>query len=450
LNICLLFHLCGRALLSFLLVMALCSAALTQSSRIAGPQTADEHLQRATDYLNKKDYQKAIEACNEVLKLDPRHAKAYFNRALAHFNLKDYDKAIDDSTQAIKINPQYAEAYHNRGTASGLKGKYTEALADIDQAIKLSPQLAEAYFSRGVINNALGNNDRAIANYSRAIKLDPQLGKAYYNRGTSYFRNKDYDRALSDYTKTISLMPSEPMAYWARGSIYRDKKEYEQAIIDLTKAISLAPKDTKFYFKRAKVYCAQGKKELATADENKIIELGESVPDRCDTGGDPRPEVSKASSMARFEDYPAMQKFAGKPASPLVSNRRARQYRTMIRQDAQAGPNFAGAYTIARWGCGSTCVAFAILDARTGRIYFHPQVLQVMHVPYQAENVLQFRPDSRLLIISGEILPVDPDRQSGPESVGKFYYEWKNDQFKLVGKTEIKLEEGAPTQPQPD
>ncbi|HKZ03296.1 MAG TPA: tetratricopeptide repeat protein, partial [Pyrinomonadaceae bacterium] len=241
-----------------------------------------------------------------------------------------------------------------------------------------------------------------------------------------------------------------PMAYWARGSIYRDKKEYEQAIIDLTKAISLAPKDTKFYFKRAKVYCAQGKKELATADENKIIELGESVPDRCGSTGDPQPEVANATSMARFEDYPAMQKFAGKPASLLVSNRRARQYRTMIRQDAQAGPNFAGAYTIARWGCGSTCVAFAILDARTGRIYFHPQVLQVMHVPYQAENVLQFRPDSRLLIISGEILPVDPDRQSGPESVGKFYYEWKNDQFKLVGKTEIKLEEGAPTQPQPD
>jgi tetratricopeptide (TPR) repeat protein len=428
------FQLCGRVFLTCLLLMGLCRSVSAQSPLIVTPQTADEHFQRATEYLNKKDYQKAIEAYTEALKLNPRHAKAYFNRALAQFNLKNYDKAIEDATQAININPQYAEAYHNRGTAYASQARYTEALADIDQAIKLNPQLAEAYFSRGVINQALGKIDVAITEYTRAITLDPKLFKAYFNRGAAYYKNKDYDKALHDFDQAILLNPEEAAAYWARGSVYADKKEYDKAIADLSKAISLAPTDTKFYFKRAEVYCAQGRKELATADENKIIALGESVLDRCEGGREPRPELSNAISVARFEDYPAMQRFKGKAAPPILSNRRARQYRTMIQLDAKAGPNFAGAYTIAAWGCGSTCMAFAIIDARTGRIYFHQQVLQVMQVPYQAENVLQFRPESRLLIISGEILPLDPDQPGRPESIGKFYYEWKNDKLKLLGK----------------
>jgi len=153
-----------------------------------------------------------------------------------------------------------------------------------------------------------------------------------------------------------------------------------------------------------------------------------------------------SSPTPRFEDYPA-QKFTGRLATPIIANQRARLYRTMIREDALKGPNFAGHYTIARWGCGSTCVGFAVIDARTGKIHFHPKVPQVMQVPYQAEDVLQFRPDSRLLIISGEILPIDPNSSGRSEYAGKFYYEWKNSQFRLVGTAAIRREAGAPPLP---
>lgn len=442
--------LCFRTLIPWLLLAGLCGAALSQTAQTTMPTTAEEYFKRGNDYRNKNDLEKAIADYTEAVKLDPQLAKAFLNRAVVHFHLKDYDAAIADSTQAIKINPQYAEAYHNRGTAYGSKGRYTEALADIDQAIKINSQMAEVHFSRGVINNALGNTDRAIADYSQAVKLDPQLAKGYHNRGLSYYRNKDYDLAMSDFTQAISLKPNEPMGYWARGGVYADKKEYDRAIADLTKAISLSPSDTKIYSKRAQVYCAQGKKDLATADENKIVELGGTLTDKCGAGDISQTMVPESGSTRRFEDYPATQKPKGMPATAIIASRRARLYRTIIRRDAQAGPNFAGNYTIAQWGCGSTCVAFAIVDGHTGRVYFHPEVLQAMQVPYQAESVLQFRPDSRLLIISGEILPLDPDKPTGPESVGKFYYEWKNNRLNLIGKAGIKLESGASTQTPPD
>lgn len=407
-------------------------------------QTADDYFKRGNDHLNKNEYEKAVANYTEALRLDSRHASAYLNRAVAHLKLNDFDKAINDCTQAIKINPKSAEAYHQRGTAYGRTGRFDEAVVDLDRALHLNPRLAAAYFSRGVINNALGNNQLAIEDYTQALKLQPQMGEAYYNRAASYMRYKQYDRAIADYTRTISLKPDDAAPFWARGSAYAEKKKYDQAIEDLTKAISLAPTETRYYHRRAEIYCAQKKQELAAADKQRIIELGGMVEEGCDAAEVPQSQLQTKSSRRRFEDYSEIQKFTGKPATPVITTARAHQYRTVIRKKSESGPNFAGHYTITSWGCGSTCIGFAIVDARTGSVHFHPKALQVMQVPYQAEPVLQFRPDSRVLIISGEILPLDPNSSSGPENTGKFYYEWKNNRFRLLETVSILREEGAP------
>jgi hypothetical protein len=149
-----------------------------------------------------------------------------------------------------------------------------------------------------------------------------------------------------------------------------------------------------------------------------------------------------AAGLPRFADHPANDKFTGQPAAPVLSSAEARRYRTVIRQQAAAGPNFASQYTIARWGCGSTCVGFAVVDARNGKVHFHPEVRRAMQVAYQVDNVLQFRPDSRLLVIAGEI-----EGPSGQSSKGKFYYEWVNNGFRRIAESDIQLEPGAPPLP---
>jgi len=71
----------------------------------------------------------------------------------------------------------------------------------------------------------------------------------------------------------------------------------------------------------------------------------------------------------RFEDMPVTEKFAGKPAPVKLLTTEARRYRTVIREGAREGPNFAGHFTIVTWGCGAGCVQFAIVDAKTGLVY---------------------------------------------------------------------------------
>lgn len=74
------------------------------------------------------------------------------------------------------------------------------------------------------------------------------------------------------------------------------------------------------------------------------------------------------------EDYPVRKSeiFKATPARPLLDSQRARLYRTVLRQGAKEGPNFAGRYTIVTWGAGLGVFSMAVIDSKSGKVYFPP------------------------------------------------------------------------------
>lgn len=130
--------------------------------------------------------------------------------------------------------------------------------------------------------------------------------------------------------------------------------------------------------------------------------------------------------VPRFEDYSVISKLIGKPTQPDVKTQaRARRFRTMIRDGAAQGPNFAGHYTIVFWGCGTGCAELAIVDARNGRVFFPPDLTYVDGTfvdfdPGETKSeipTLRYRLDSRLLIVVGS--PEEDETRTGVT-----YYEW--------------------------
>ena len=127
-----------------------------------------------------------------------------------------------------------------------------------------------------------------------------------------------------------------------------------------------------------------------------------------------------------YQDLPVTNIFKGKPAAVDVSSHpQARTYRTQLRRQAAEGPNFAGHDKIAIWGCGSSCQAFAIVDSRTGRVYFPAELPFVSYVSWDGDDFgLQFRLDSKLLVLHGS--PKEEPR------VGTFYYVWQTNRLTLI------------------
>ena len=79
-------------------------------------------------------------------------------------------------------------------------------------------------------------------------------------------------------------------------------------------------------------------------------------------------ELREGPPRPRFRDYAVKNIYHGKPARPIIA-REFHAYRTMIRKGANSDVEFAGHYTIPRWGCGTECNGFVIVDSISGKIY---------------------------------------------------------------------------------
>jgi hypothetical protein len=97
------------------------------------------------------------------------------------------------------------------------------------------------------------------------------------------------------------------------------------------------------------------------------------------------------------------------------------------------GPNFAGVYTIATWGCGGSCTDFAVVDDRSGRVTFAAGLRPIAGAhggdqpDYGQDRYynLRFRPDSRLLILVGA--PQEDEARDGVT-----FLEWTGTSFRQL------------------
>lgn len=130
-----------------------------------------------------------------------------------------------------------------------------------------------------------------------------------------------------------------------------------------------------------------------------------------------------------FDRYPAnLSAKKIKPATPDVRAGDAHFYRTVLREEAKLGPNFAGHYTIARIGCGSATACIAIIDAKTGRVFFprilHSATALLMDTGSADVDSLNYKLGSHLLIVVGSA--------NEKTRAGMSYYLWRNESLKLI------------------
>jgi hypothetical protein len=106
----------------------------------------------------------------------------------------------------------------------------------------------------------------------------------------------------------------------------------------------------------------------------------------------------------KFSNYTVKSIYGGKPAHPVIT-KEWRPMRTRIIQGAGSDVEFAGHYTIPRWGCGTGCNGFAIVDSISGRIYDGWGVADLPDgwlEKHAGDSIkrMEFHPDSRLMKIN--------------------------------------------------
>ena len=114
----------------------------------------------------------------------------------------------------------------------------------------------------------------------------------------------------------------------------------------------------------------------------------------------------------------------------------------MLGLDVKKGPNFAGRYRVVIWGCGTSCVMFAVVNLKSGRVITPPGFGDVSGVFFVADDFLaqgtsednsglvRYRPTSRLLVVIGD-LDEDESRE------GAFYFVLEKERLRPVYSTRV-------------
>jgi len=194
---------------------------------------------RGDAYGAKSDYNHAMTAYNDAIRLDPKYGHAYVGRGLTYRIKRDLEHALADSNQAIALDPMLAEGYNARGMAYFSKGDADRALADFSEAIRLDPKRFLVYTNRGMVLAAKGDNDHAIADFGASLKLEPRYYGSYYERGIAFNAKGDNNRAIADFSQAIKLNPKIPDLFEKRAVAYRAKGDTAHADADLKEAARL-------------------------------------------------------------------------------------------------------------------------------------------------------------------------------------------------------------------
>lgn len=113
------------------------------------------------------------------------------------------------------------------------------------------------------------------------------------------------------------------------------------------------------------------------------------------------------------------------------------QFITRIRNAVKGRRTFAGHYAVVGYSCGAGCRDSAIVDIRTNRVTFLP--FTVTMCPGQEAAQLDFRVDSRLLIVEGQLeWDPDPKGEMIVENCGTYYFEWTEGRLKRVAPKPVR------------
>jgi len=115
--------------------------------------------QDSADVCFRDSGEVAIAACTRAIQSGrfngPTLATFFNNRAIEYRQLGDYDRAIADYSQAIRIDANFTGAYTGRGLAYEGKGETAKAKAEYQKALTVPQKYSDGQWAHEVARERL-------------------------------------------------------------------------------------------------------------------------------------------------------------------------------------------------------------------------------------------------------------------------------------------------------
>ncbi len=170
-------------LLIILSSLVACSGGQSNGA-VVSDGSSKSQFEAGNEYFRQGNLEKAVEAYQKTIELDPTNQGAYVNLGVAYYQQEKFDLAEAQYRKALELKPDDGEVAYNLGALylqqALMKGDppdqagLAKAVKQLEQAIYLAPHLAEPLFSLGVAYRGLGQKDKAMEAFQKFLDQKPK------------------------------------------------------------------------------------------------------------------------------------------------------------------------------------------------------------------------------------------------------------------------------------
>ena len=215
------------------------------------------HLGLAELYIEQGNFAKAVRHARRAVGIDPDTELEYLLLGQAFLGWgEDIDKARDAFQRVLELNPDHARAHVGLGGVCQIAGDPACAVDHFEKAVELeeSPEtlyhLGSAYISAGRLDEAGEILGRVIA-----FEGQPRLGHAipffmdaHRGLGFIFARKKEFDRAIASYRAALRYDPENADCLLGMGEALFHKEDYQEAAAALERVVEQRKKDARAFF----------------------------------------------------------------------------------------------------------------------------------------------------------------------------------------------------------
>lgn len=163
---------------------------------VAGAQTSGDWYNIGEAFSYSGEYNKASEAYDKAIDIDPNNAFAWNSKGFALNKLGENRRALEAYDKAIDIDPNFEYAWYNKGVSLIELGEYNRAIEAYERAIALEPNDASFWLNKGYALAKLGENRKALEAYDTAIAINPNFEEAWLNKGVAHMFLGEYSKSI--------------------------------------------------------------------------------------------------------------------------------------------------------------------------------------------------------------------------------------------------------------
>ena len=184
------------------------------------------------EYLDK-----ASELLQKTLAMDENDADAYGNFAILYLQKKEYDKAMNAAERSLKLNPGSAWGIWRYARVLTYSGRPEEAIPLLEKAIRLNPLGPSPFYGDlGLALRLTGRLDESLVFYEKAIKRAPNDFWFHAGIATVYMMMGHEEEARAAAAEVLRINPKFSLEFLAKTTLVRDRSVVDKSIEALRKA----------------------------------------------------------------------------------------------------------------------------------------------------------------------------------------------------------------------